>query len=208
MRMRIGIKAKQVVGVTSIVGTVVVILSLFHLATLAHVQARGEQGQGRAAGQRRAAARQTGGRRRRRSERGVARRSRAPVDPRIGVPDEESHVCRDRRSPRYRRGARRSLARRAAPAAGRRPGDRTVAVAAGAAQDHLHRPGAQPRVPAEAVPGQRRGRVDSRRRLDAAGPRRPRDVAVAGASSPRWARSASPCSWRRFWRSCCCGRFT
>ena len=48
MRMRIGIKAKQVVGVTSIVGAVVVILSLFHLATLAHVRleeskARAEQ---------------------------------------------------------------------------------------------------------------------------------------------------------------------
>jgi signal transduction histidine kinase len=36
--MRLGIKAKQVVGVTSIVGAVVVILSLFHLATLAHVR--------------------------------------------------------------------------------------------------------------------------------------------------------------------------
>jgi len=48
MRIRIGIKAKQVVGVTSIVGTVVVILSLFHLATLANVRleesrARAEQ---------------------------------------------------------------------------------------------------------------------------------------------------------------------
>jgi hypothetical protein len=48
MRMRLGIKAKQVVGVTSIVGAVVVILSLFHLATLAHVRleesrARAEQ---------------------------------------------------------------------------------------------------------------------------------------------------------------------
>jgi signal transduction histidine kinase len=35
--MRLGIKAKQVVGVTSIVAAVVVILSLFHLATLARV---------------------------------------------------------------------------------------------------------------------------------------------------------------------------
>ena len=48
MRIRIGIKAKQVVGVTSIVGTVVVVLSLFHLATLANVRleesrARAEQ---------------------------------------------------------------------------------------------------------------------------------------------------------------------
>jgi signal transduction histidine kinase len=35
--MRLGIKAKQVLGVTSIVGAVVVILSLLHLATLARV---------------------------------------------------------------------------------------------------------------------------------------------------------------------------
>jgi signal transduction histidine kinase len=35
--MRVGIKAKQVLGVTSIVGTVVVILSLMHLARLAQV---------------------------------------------------------------------------------------------------------------------------------------------------------------------------
>jgi signal transduction histidine kinase len=38
MRLRVGIKAKQVVGVTSIVGAVVVILSLFHLATLGQVR--------------------------------------------------------------------------------------------------------------------------------------------------------------------------
>jgi signal transduction histidine kinase len=38
MRMRLGIKAKQVVGVTSIVGGAVVILSVFHLATLAQVR--------------------------------------------------------------------------------------------------------------------------------------------------------------------------
>jgi signal transduction histidine kinase len=36
--MRIGIKAKQVFGVTSIVGAVVVVLSLFHLATLGQVR--------------------------------------------------------------------------------------------------------------------------------------------------------------------------
>lgn len=46
--MRIGIKGKQVIGVTSIVGTVVVVLSLFHLAALTHVRleesrARAEQ---------------------------------------------------------------------------------------------------------------------------------------------------------------------
>ena len=35
--MRLGIKGKQVLGVTSIVGAVVVILSLLHLATLAQV---------------------------------------------------------------------------------------------------------------------------------------------------------------------------
>src|SRR5579862_2155431 len=35
--MRVGIKAKQVMGVTSIVGTVVVILSLVYLARLAQV---------------------------------------------------------------------------------------------------------------------------------------------------------------------------
>src|SRR5438876_10276882 len=35
--MRLGIKAKQVVGVTSIVGVVVVLLSLMHLAKLASV---------------------------------------------------------------------------------------------------------------------------------------------------------------------------
>ena len=37
MRMRLGIKGKQVLGVTSIVGAVVVVLSLMHLATLAQV---------------------------------------------------------------------------------------------------------------------------------------------------------------------------
>src|SRR4029453_4045364 len=36
--MRVGIKAEQVLGVTSIVGAVVVILSLMHLATLAQVR--------------------------------------------------------------------------------------------------------------------------------------------------------------------------
>ena len=43
--MRLGIKAKQVLGVTSIVGVVVVALSLMHLAALArhgHVRRRGE----------------------------------------------------------------------------------------------------------------------------------------------------------------------
>jgi signal transduction histidine kinase len=38
MRLRLGIKAKQVVGVTTIVGAVVVSLSVFHLAELAHVR--------------------------------------------------------------------------------------------------------------------------------------------------------------------------
>ena len=40
--MRLGIKGKQVLGVTSIVGAVVVVLSLMHLARLAQRQARGE----------------------------------------------------------------------------------------------------------------------------------------------------------------------
>ena len=79
-------KAKQVVGVTSIVGTVVVVLSLFHLATLAQREARGEPGQGRAAGQRRAPARPSRWSPTAPTVPGAARRSRAPVDPRIGVP--------------------------------------------------------------------------------------------------------------------------
>jgi hypothetical protein len=36
--MRVGIKAKQVLSITSIVGAVVVILSLLHLATLARIE--------------------------------------------------------------------------------------------------------------------------------------------------------------------------
>ena len=44
--MRLGIKGKQVLGVTSIVGAVVVVLSLLHLARLARVSL--EESQARA----------------------------------------------------------------------------------------------------------------------------------------------------------------
>ena len=51
-RMRLGIKGKQVLGVTSIVGAVVVILSLLHLARLGQRGARGEPCSRRTARQR------------------------------------------------------------------------------------------------------------------------------------------------------------
>src|SRR4051794_39456049 len=42
--MRLGIKAKQVVGVTSIVGAVVIVLSLFHVIRLARLGLAESQG--------------------------------------------------------------------------------------------------------------------------------------------------------------------
>ena len=65
--MHLGIKAKQVLSITSIVGAVVVILSLLHLATLARVEPGGEPRARRAAVECHLPARPRGRGRRRRS---------------------------------------------------------------------------------------------------------------------------------------------
>ena len=208
--MRLGIKGKQVLGVTSIVGAVVVVLSLMHLARLAQRQPRREPGARRAAGERDLPSRA------RRSSAdgadplpGAARRSRPALDPRVEPLLEERHLRGDRRrrtGSRSRTPIRRSKGSRCRPAAtstqllARSPLSQLRAI--------YSRPGAEPRVPPAAAARRHRVRLDPHRRLDAADPAGSRRVAAARRWSPRSSRSAWRCSARCCWRSCCCGRST
>ena len=158
--MRLGIKGKQVLGVTSIVGVVVVLLSLLYLAR-------------RACGQRdfssRARGRDRGYRPGRRVP-GAARRPGPPVHSRIEPLFQECHLRRDRR--RQRAGCRRrgSRARRWGAAGERRSRRARRAICAVPVAGHLSRTGAEPRVQADAAARRHRFRIDPHRRLDVADP--------------------------------------
>ena len=208
--MRLGIKGKQVLGVTSIVGAVVVVLSVLHLARLAQRQPRREPRARRAAGQRDLSSR---------AQqvvvdgvdplRGAARRSRAAVDSRVEPLLEERHVRGDRRRRRRRGRARRSGARRAAAAAGRRsrrrcwrssPLSQLRAIYSGQGRNLEFR---QPLLLGDTEFGSIRIGVSTllirqrSRRVAAAGGR---DRARRARRRGDRARCCS--------RSCCCGRFT
>ena len=169
--MRLGIKGKQVLGVTSIVGAVVVVLSLMHLARLAQVSL--EESRARAELLANAIfhrAREVGRRRRRSAATGAARRSRPAVDPRIEPLLEERHVRRDRRR-------RQDVAvAHADPRSKGEPlpagGDLARAAVARPPLSQLRgdllRAGTEPRVQAAAAARRHRVRIDPHRRLDAA----------------------------------------
>ena len=206
--MRLGIKGKQVLGVTSIVGAVVVVLSVLHLARLAQREPRREPGARRAAGERDLSPRARG----RRSTAPIRTRRCAPIPgcARFSSRASIRRTSPSRRSstPRRRRRARRSVARRAAAAAGRRSRKLLAAAAALAAARDLLEPGTEPRVPPAAAARRHRVRVDPHRRLDAADPRRTRRVARPGARHRAGRAGGVGARRDRCWRSCCCGRST
>ena len=102
--MRLGIKGKQVLGVTSIVGAVVVLLSLLYLAGLARVSLEESRARAElvanAIFHRRARVAQRRAPDPAAAYRGAARRSRSPVDSRIEPLLQERHVRRHRRRQR------------------------------------------------------------------------------------------------------------
>ena len=208
--MRLGIKGKQVLGVTSIVGAVVVVLSLMHLARLAHGQPRREPGA-------RGAAWPTPS-----STAPATSSPTTPIRTRRCAPIPacarfSSRACYSKNvtfaaivdAARHRRRARRPVAGRAA-AAGRAPicGELLTRSPFCQLRAIYSRPGTQPRIRAAAAARRHRVRLDPHRRLDAADPPGSRRVAAAGGGRPRCSRSASRCSARCCSRSCCCGRFT
>ncbi len=209
LQMRLGIKGKQVIGVTSIVGVVVVVLSLVHLANLARVSL--EESRARAellaySIYHRAAAvvgderhdpykalREDPG------LRSILESSLysknvtfAAIVDANGVavvhadPAYEGHVLLTRRSAQHAAGQARVR---------------------GAGGD-LFRAGTQPRVPAAAPPRQHGVRLDPHRRVDAPHPSGSRSARCAPPSRPRLPPSRSPSLSRCCSHSCSCGRFT
>ena len=208
--MRLGIKGKQVLGVTTIVGAVVVVLSLLHLARAGARQPRREPRARRAAGQRHLPSRARG-RRATAPIRTQALRDRSgpALDPRVEPLLEERDLRRDRRRRRHGRRARRSGARRPA-AAGRAAISATLLARPPLSQLRAIYSGqgrnlefAQPLLLGDTEFGSIRIGVSTlliRQDLDAS--LRP------GAGRPRSSRSASGDRARCCSRSCCCGRFT
>ena len=209
--MRLGIKGKQVLGVTSIVGVVVVI------AEPAAPGAAGER-QPRREPRARGAARQRDlpPRARRSSARGAGSATRrCATTPACGRSSSRASTPRTSRSPRSSTStgvavahADPSLEGQTLPVGGDL-GELLARSPLVAAARHLFGPGTEPRVPAAAAARRHRVRVDPDRRLDAARSGRTW-TARCGPAIATALRRARPwrCSARCCWRSCCCGRFT
>ena len=210
--MRLGIKGKQVLGVTSIVGAVVVLLSLMYLAGW------------RASASKRAARAPSwsptrSSTARARCVHGARRRPGAAYqalrdDPGLRSILESSLYSKNVTFAAIvdvnerRRRARRSRARRRGAAGGRRSRRAGRAGRRSRSCGDLLRAGAEPRVQAAAAARRHRVRIDPDRRLDAARPAGSGRVARPGDRDGRRRRSPWRSSARCCWRSCCCGRFT
>ena len=190
--MRLGIKGKQVIGVTSIVGVVVVVLSLVHLANLARVSLE----ESRARAELLANPiyhRARGGRRRAwRSVQGAAGRSGPALDSGGEPLSEERHLRGDCGCERRCRGARRSGVRGTGAAQRGSAEHAAVEACVRAARRDLFRAGTKSRVPPAAADRQHGIRLDPDRRIDAADPAGPRSARSARRSRRRSRRSPSP----------------
>ena len=118
--MRLGIKGKQVLGVTTIVGAIVVVLSVMHLARLAQVRLDESRARAELLANAIFHRARRGRRRRRRSLRGAAQRFGPAIDSRVEPVFRQRDVRRDRRHARAR-SSRTSIPRRKAGRCRRRP---------------------------------------------------------------------------------------
>ena len=169
--MRLGIKGKQVLGVTSIVGAVVVVLSLMHLARLARVSLD----------ESRARAELLANAIFHRAREVVASTARSATRRCAAIPAcgrFSSRACTPKNVTFAAIVDAHGLAvAHADPALEGQPLPAAAtstrccrAVAVYAAARDLSRPGAEPRVPAAAAARRRRVRIDPDRRVDAADP--------------------------------------
>ena len=208
--MRLGIKGKQVLGVTSIVGAVVVVLSVLHLARLAQREPRREPGARRAAGQRRSTTARA-----RWSAAAPIRSRRCAAIPGLRSILESSLYSKNvtfaaivdvdgvavaHADP---------VARRAAAAAG---GDSAQLLARSPLSQLLRdllEPGTEPRVPRSRCCSATREIGSIRIGVSTLLIRQDLDASLRPALADRARRAGGRrCSSRRCWRSCCCGRFT
>ena len=178
--MRLSIKTKQVAGVTSIVGLAVVVLSGFYLASLARIRLEESRARGKLlADAIYHRAREVVAKGGARSQRRAARRRRAALDSRVERVFRQRDLRGDRRCRQHRDRAQRHGARRTTASALRRS-QRAARSRPGVADPRdLHRRRTDARNPGTSADGNRRVRLDSHRRVDAARAARPDAIVEA-----------------------------